>query len=113
VHFPVQPVVHQSALKDPLDTKIVNGDSIGMQVRGGPPARINPKVLVFMGALAIPNMLLTNEDVKELIHLHGNVTVIGVCFMSMFKKAGWLETISFDMMIDATIDTVTVMWKES
>lgn len=91
--------------------KIVNVDSIGMQVCGGPPARINPKVLVFMGGLAMPHMPLTKEDVKELIQQHGNVSVIGVCFMSMFEKAGWLDTISFDMMIDATIDPVTVTWK--
>jgi len=93
--------------------KIVNVDSVGMQVSGGPPARFNPKVLVFMGGLAMPNMPLTKEEVKELIQRHGNVKVIGVCFMSMFNKAGWLDTISFDMMIDATIDPVTVTWKES
>jgi hypothetical protein len=31
----------------------------------------------------------------------------------MFEKAGWLDTISFDMMIKATIDPVIVTWKES
>ena len=93
--------------------KIVNIDTIGMQVSGGPPHHLNPKVLVFMGGLAMPNMPLTKEDVKECIQRHSNANVIGVCFMSMFKKAGWLDTISFDMMIDATIDPVTVTWKES
>jgi hypothetical protein len=93
--------------------KIVNIDNIGMQVSGGPPHHLNPKVLVFMGGLAMPNMPLTKEDVKECIQKHSNANVIGVCFMSMFKKAGWLDTISFDMMIDATIDPVTVTWKES
>jgi hypothetical protein len=93
--------------------KIVNIDNIGMQVCGGPPDNINPKVLVIMGGLAMPNMPLTKNDVKELIQRHGKVKVIGVCFMSMFEKAGWLDTISFDMMIDATIDPVTVTWKES
>ena len=28
--------------------------------------------------------------------------------MNMFAKAGWLNTITFDMVIDATIDPVTV-----
>jgi len=40
------------------------------------------------------------------------VKVIGVCFMSMIEKAGWLNEISFDMIIDATIDPVTVTWKD-
>jgi hypothetical protein len=26
----------------------------------------------------------------------------------MFEKAGWMETVPFDIMIDATIDPVTV-----
>jgi len=93
--------------------KIVNIDKIGMQVRGGPTEHINPKVLVIMGGLAMPNMPLTKNDVKELIQRHGKVKVIGVCFMNMFEKACWLDTISFDLMIDATIDPVTVTWKES
>jgi len=89
--------------------KIINVDDIGMQVSGGP-ARLNPKVLVIMGGLAMPNVPIKKGDVKALIRRHGNVKVIGVCFMSMFAKAGWLDTISFDMMIDATIDPVTVTW---
>ena len=32
--------------------------------------------------------------------------------MSMFEKAGWLYAISFDLMIDATLDPVTVKRKE-
>jgi hypothetical protein len=32
--------------------------------------------------------------------------------MSMFEKAGWLDAVSFDMMIDATIDPVTVTRKD-
>ena len=92
--------------------KIVNVDNVGMQVCGDTPFQLNPKVLVFMGGLAMPNMPLTKEDVKELVRRHGNAKVVGVCFMSMFEKAGWLDTISFDMMIDATIDPVTVTWKE-
>jgi hypothetical protein len=84
-----------------------------MQVCGASPARLNPKVLVFMGGLAMPNMPLTKGDAKELIRRHGNVKILGVCFMSMSEKAGWLDTISFVMMINATIDPVIVTWKES
>jgi hypothetical protein len=92
--------------------KIVNVDNVGMQVCGSSPVRLNPKVLVFMGGLAMPDMPLTKGDVGELILRHGNVKVLGICFMSMFEKAGWLDMISFDMMIDATIDPVVVSWKE-
>ena len=91
----------------------MNIDNIGMQVCGDLSVRLNPKVIVFMGGLAMPNMPLTKGDVRELVQRYGNVKVIGVCFMSMFEKAGWLDTISFDMMIDAIIDPVIVTWKEN
>jgi hypothetical protein len=79
---------------------------VGMQI--GRPAVVNPRVIVIMGGLAMPMMPLVKEDVKAMIARHSNVKVIGVCFMSMFEKAGWLDTVSFDILIDATIDPVTV-----
>jgi hypothetical protein len=65
-----------------------------------------------MGGLAMPNVPIKKDEVKALIQRHSNVKVVGICFMNMFEKAGWLDTISFDMMIDATIDPVTVTWAE-
>jgi hypothetical protein len=99
--------VYVPLLDETKAQKIVNVDDVGMQVSGAQ-ARLDPRVLVIMGGLAMPNMPLTKEDVKELIQRHGNVKVIGVCFMNMFEKAGWPGTVSFDLMIDATIDPVTV-----
>jgi len=48
------------------------------------------------------------EQVKAVIDRHPGALVIGVCFMHMFEKAGWLSTVSFDCMIDANIDPVEV-----
>jgi len=87
--------------------KIVNVPDIGMQVNGGQ-AELHPKTLVIMGGLAMPDVPVKKEQIRDLIRNHGNVTVIGVCFMSMFEKAGWLDTVRFNLMIDATIDPVTV-----
>ncbi len=100
------PLLNESKAK-----KIVEIPDVGMQVSGGP-AQLRPRVIVIMGGLAMPNMPLTKENVQALIQRHGPVKVIGVCFMSMFEKAGWLDTVSFDLMIDATIDPVTVTKKE-
>ena len=79
----------------------------GMQV-SGESARIRPDVLVFMGGLAMPYMPITKEQVRNLIEKHGSPPVAGVCFMSMFLKAGWLDTVHFDLIIDGTLDPVTV-----
>jgi hypothetical protein len=42
------------------------------------------------------------------IDRHHGALVIGVCFMKMFEKAGWLSTVAFDCLIDANIDPVEV-----
>jgi len=83
----------------------------GMQV-SDTTASLNPKVLVFMGGLAMPFMPVTKEQAREVVERHPGVLVAGVCFMSMFEKAGWLEALKFDIVIDGTLDPVTVTRRE-
>ena len=80
---------------------------VGMQVSNDP-AVLRPKVLVFMGGLAMPYMPVSKEQVRDLIAAHGDVIVVGVCFMSMFAQAGWLDTVPFELLIDGTLDPVTI-----
>jgi len=82
----------------------------GMQV-SDIAATIKPDVLVIMGGLAMPYMPVTKEQVKDLIMRHSDIVVVGVCFMSMFEKAGWLDTVEFNLLIDGTLDPVTVTRK--
>lgn len=90
--------------------KIQYIEDVGMQVSGGP-VTLNPKLLVFMGGLAMPMMPVTKEQVRDLARKHAGAKVAGVCFMSMFEKAGWLDTVDFDLLIDATLDPVVVITK--
>lgn len=83
--------------------------SIGMQAAAAP-ARVAPKVAVIMGGLAMPNSGVTAKQVSDAVLPHG-ASLVGICFMSMFEKGGWLETFDFDLLIDATIAPVNV-WKE-
>ena len=94
-------------LDEPKAKVIHNVDDVGMQV-SAKAAKLNPGVLIIMGGLAMPNVPVTKEQVKAVIDRHPGAIVIGVCFMNMFAKAGWLDVVRFDMMIDATIDPVTV-----
>ena len=87
--------------------KIRNVDDVGMQVSGGL-ATVRPKLVVIMGGLAMPGMPVTKEQVRDLICSHGDVKAAGVCFMGMFGKAGWLDEVRFDLLIDAMIDPVVV-----
>jgi hypothetical protein len=90
--------------------RIVNVEDVGMQVAGGP-ASVRPRLMVFMGGLAMPLMPVTKEQVRDLIGTHDGTKVAGVCFMSMFEKAGWLDTVDFDLLIDANLDPVVVTKK--
>jgi hypothetical protein len=87
--------------------KIHHVPDIGMQV-GATPVSVNPKAIVIMGGLSMPNVPIKAEQVKAVIDRHPGALVIGVCFMNMFEKAGWLSTVTFACLIDANIDPVEV-----
>jgi len=80
---------------------------VGMQA-GDAPAAVDPKVIVVMGGLSMPGVPVEAGQVRAIIDSHPGAKVVGVCFMHMFEKAGWLQVISFDCLIDATIDPVEV-----
>lgn len=88
-------------------TALIHVENVGMQVRAGP-VTLHPRAIVVMGGLSMPNVPVKADEVKDRIAHHDGAVVIGVCFMRMFEKAGWLETITFDCLIDATINPVEV-----
>jgi hypothetical protein len=90
--------------------KISHVEDVGMQARVASVA-LKPKAIVIMGGLSMPNVPVKAEQVKNVLDKHAGAAVIGVCFMHMFEKAGWLNTISFDCLIDANIDPVEVTKK--
>lgn len=96
------PFVDESRAK-----KIDHVDDVGMQARFGP-VMLKPEAIVIMGGLSMPGVPVNVEQVKAAIDKHAGAAVIGVCFMHMFEKAGWLNTITFDCLIDANIDPVEV-----
>jgi len=89
---------------------IQNIADVGMQARDTLTV-LHPRAVVIMGGLSMPNVPVKAEQVKAVIDNHPGAIVIGVCFMHMFEKAGWLATISFDCQIDANIDPVEVTQK--
>lgn len=73
----------------------------------------NPKdsdAVVLLGGLSMPKYDVDTEEVKALVDgiLKENGRLIGVCFMDMFAKAGWLEKIDFDCVIDGTLTGVVL-----
>ena len=72
-------------------------------VKGGNP--LNPDLTVILGGLAMRggpdvgnvNSFLDNIGNKE-------KKIVGVCFMSVFEKAGWCGVVPFDYLIDIQMD---------
>lgn len=87
--------------------KVVLVDGVGMQARD-PAGPLSPKAVVVMGGLSMPDVPVEAAQIKAAIDRHPGVKVIGVCFMHMFEKAGWLPVVPFDCLIDANIDPVEV-----
>ena len=65
-------------------------------------------VVVLLGGLSMPKYDVDTEEAKALVAdiLKENGQLIGVCFMDMFAKAGWLEKVDFDCFIDGTLTGV-------
>lgn len=84
-------------------------EGVGMQVSGDA-VSLDPKVIVLMGGLAMPGVPVTKESVRAVVGTHPEAKVVGVCFMQMFAKAGWLDTFDFSLIVDAAIDPVRI-WR--
>ncbi len=80
---------------------------IGMQA-GGQAKIAMPNAVVIMGGLSMPNVPVTLEQVSSAVAKYPDAALIGICFMNMFEKAGWLKTLKFDLLIDAAINPVEV-----
>lgn len=62
-------------------------------------------VVVLLGGLSMPKYDVDTEKLNVLVKdiLKENGRIIGVCFMDMFTKAGWLDKVDFDCVIDGTL----------
>lgn len=64
--------------------------------------------VVLLGGLSMPKYDVDTEElmvlVKEILKEDG--LIIGLCFMDMFTKAGWLDKVDFDCVIDGTLTGV-------
>lgn len=101
--------VYVPYFKEEQAKKIVFKEGVGMQISPDHMVLI-PGAQVIMGGLAMPNVPVTVDDAKRMLARHKDSSLIGICFMNMFEKAGWLKSMEFDLLIDATINPVDV-WK--
>ncbi|WP_407374615.1 DUF2124 family protein [Methanobrevibacter sp.] len=65
-------------------------------------------VVVLLGGLSMPKYDVDTDDLNKTVDeiLKDDGKLIGVSFMDMFTKAGWLEKVNFDVIIDGTLTGV-------
>ena len=65
--------------------------------------------VVLLGGLTMPKANVDVDDVNETIAeiLKEDGKIIGVGYMDMFTKAGWLDKVDFDAIVDGTLTGVT------
>lgn len=72
-----------------------------------PLEKLNPRITVIMGGIAMPKIPVTAKDANKTISKY-NSKKIGICFMSILQSEGWTDEIDFDMVIDTTVDPVKI-----
>jgi hypothetical protein len=75
----------------------------GMQLTE--PADPKADVVALLGGLSMPKVNVKMGEVQEMIDniLNEDGKLIGLCYMDMFKDAGWDEQLKFDCIIDGTL----------
>ena len=64
-----------------------------------------PIFVVLLGGLSMPKYDVDTDELMSLVNsiLKEDGQLMGFCFMDMFTKAGWLERIDFDWVINGTL----------
>lgn len=68
----------------------------------------NSDVVVLLGGLSMPKADIDTDELNSVVGdiLKDDGKLIGLCFMDMFAKAGWLDKVDFDLIIDGTLTGV-------
>jgi hypothetical protein len=61
-------------------------------------------VVVILGGMAMPKIGVTPEEMKDFLTKIKYKKLIGVCFMSIFEKAGWCQALEFDYVMNMIIE---------
>ncbi len=75
----------------------------GMQF--GESADPHADVVALLGGLAMPNANVKPEEVNRMLQkiLDNDGKIVGLCYMDVFRKAGWHREIDFDCIINGTL----------
>ena len=61
-------------------------------------------VVVILGGMAMPKIGVKSDEMKDFLTKMKYKKLIGVCFMSIFEKAGWCQALEFDYVMNLIIE---------
>jgi hypothetical protein len=61
-------------------------------------------VVVVLGGMAMPKIGVKPEEMKDFLTTIKYKKLIGACFMSIFEKAGWCQTLDYDSVMNLIIE---------
>lgn len=70
----------------------------------GEAAEADADALVVLGGMAMPKIGVRIEDMKGFLATVKHNRLIGVCFMSIFEKAGWCDALPFNSVMNIMVE---------
>jgi hypothetical protein len=80
----------------------INATEYGLEL--GEATTADADVIVILGGMAMPKIGVQPEEAKAFLTKIRYKKLIGVCFMSIFEKSGWCQTLPFDFVMNMIIE---------
>jgi len=74
----------------------------GMELESA--ASADADVVVILGGMAMPKIGVKPEEMAEFLGQMKYKKIMGVCFMSLFEKAGWCQAMPFDFVMNVMLE---------
>ncbi len=80
----------------------IKATDYGMELADATDAQAD--VVVILGGMAMPKIGVKPDEMKEFLGKIRYKKLIGVCFMSIFEKAGWCSVLPFDFVMNMMLE---------
>jgi len=74
----------------------------GMELTGATSSEAD--VVVILGGMAMPKIGVKPEEMKAFLGKMKYKKLMGVCFMSIFEKAGWCQALPFNFVMNVILE---------
>lgn len=80
----------------------ITATEYGMELAG--PTSADADIVVILGGMAMPKIGVMPEEMREFLGKMKYKKLIGVCFMSIFERAGWCQALPFSFVMNVMLD---------